>query len=111
MGSLSYEQTIELELNIKIKNEADIIYQKFLKNVKLNPKNYKENGKFLFWSDEHNATYFTIKNDNFYFECRFLHETYDVLVTPSGIFDALKKEYRGVNHLSSAVGENRNYED
>jgi len=39
------------------------------------------------------------------FQCRFLHETYDVEVTPSGIFNALKKEYRGVSHLSSAVRE------
>lgn len=103
MDELTYEQTIELEANIKIKNEAEIIYQNFLKNVKLEAKNYKGEGRFLFWKDQHNATYFTIKNDVFYFECRFLHETYDVQVTPSGIFNALKKEYRGVSHLSSAV--------
>lgn len=105
MEELTYEQTIELELNIKIKNEADAIYQNFLRNVKLEAKNYKGEGKFLFWSDEHNQTYFTIKNEKFYFQCRFLHESYDVEVTPSGIFSALKKEYRGVSHLSSAVRE------
>ena len=105
METLTYEQTIELEANIKIKNEAEIIYQNFLKNVKLEAKNYKGEGKFLFWSDEHNQTYFTIKNEKFVFQCRFLNETYDVEVTPSGIFNALKKEYRGVSHLSSAVRE------
>ena len=100
---MTYLETIELEENIKIKNEADIIYQNFLKNVKLEPKNYKGDGKFLFKSDEHNQTYFTIINDKFVYQCRFLHETYDVLVTPSGIFDALKEKYRGVEHLSFDV--------
>ena len=100
---INYEQTIDLEKSIKIKNEAETIYQNFLKNVKLEVKNYKGEGRFLFWRDQHNAIYFKIKDEIFYFECRFLNETYDVEVTPSGIFDALKKEDRGVLHLSAAV--------
>ena len=103
METLSYEATIELEKNIKIKNQAEAIYQNFLSNVKLEAKNYKGEGRFLFWSDEHNQTYFTLKNDKFIFQCRFLHETYNVDVTPSGIFGAIKNNDRGVTHLESAV--------
>ena len=103
MEDLTYEQTIELEENIKIKNHAQEIYSKFLKNIKLEVKYYKGDGKFIFWSDEHNHTSFEIVNDKFYFKCYFLHESYSVLVTPEGIFSALKKKYRGVEHLESAV--------
>ena len=103
METMTYEQTIELEQNIKLKNEADALYSKFLKNVKLEPSQYKGNGKFIFWYDEHNATYFQIRDDKFFFICAFLHENYTVEVTPSGIFTALKSKYRGVDHFASAV--------
>lgn len=103
METMTYEQTIELEQNIKLKNEADALYSKFLKNVKLEPSQYKGNGKFRFWYDKHNATYFQIRNEKFYFICAFLHEDYTVEVTPAGIFSALKSKYRGVDHFASAV--------
>jgi len=103
MQTLTYEQTIELESNIRLKNEAERIYLLFLNNIKLKAKSYKGDGKFLFWSDEHNAMYFQIRGDKFIFICAFLHENYSVEVTPAGIFDALKKKYRGVEHLSSVV--------
>lgn len=100
---MTYEETIEYEKNIKLVKKAEEIYNQFLKNVKLDVDNYKGDNRFLFWSDNHNATYFKIKDNNFYFECRFLHETYNVLITPEGIFNGLKKNYRGIDHLISAV--------
>ena len=103
MEELTYEQTIELEQNIKLKNEADVLYSKFLKNVKLEPSQYRGNGKFIHWMDEHNKIYFQIKDDKFYFICAFLHEDYTVEATPSGIFSALKSKNRGVEHLSFYV--------
>lgn len=108
MEELTYEQTVELEKNIKIKNEANSIYANFLKNIKLEVKNYKGENSWQFWRDEHNATYFVIRNDTFYFVCKFLHETYDIEVTPSGIFAALKNERSGINHLVSAVRDRPN---
>lgn len=101
---LSYEETIELEKNISVKNEAEKIYSDFLKNIKLSPANYKK-GQFLFWSDQYNEIYFTLMDEEFVFQCRFLHESYDVKVTPSGIFDALKRNYKGVEHLRSVVSK------
>ncbi len=103
MENMTYEQTIELEENIKLKNLANSVYQNFLKNVKLDPSKHKGNGKFEFWSDQYNATYFQVVGDRFVFICEFLHENYEVPVTPSGIFNALKMKYRGVDHLVSAV--------
>lgn len=103
MEEMTYEQTVELEKNIKIKNEANSIYAKFLKNIKLEVKNYYGENKWLFWADEHNATYFVVRNDKFHYVCKFLHESYDIEVTPQGIFSALKNERSGVNHLISAV--------
>ena len=108
MEELTYEQTVELEKNIKIKNEANSIYANFLKNIKLEVKHYQGENRWLFWEDEHNATYFEIRNEHFHFLCAFLHETYDIEVTPSGIFAALKNERSGVSHLVSAVRDRPN---
>lgn len=103
MENLTYEQTIELEQNIKLKNEAETLYANFLKNIKLEPSKYKGDGIFSHWKDEYNETYFKIKENKFYFVCAFLHEDYTVEVTPSGIFSALQKKYRGVDHFTTAV--------
>ena len=104
---MTYEETIELEQNVKLKNEAESIYKKFLKNVKLEPKKYQGNGRFLFWADEHNKIYITLKNDIFVLECRFLNENYDVEITPTFIFNGLKNKYRGIDHLKAYVRDNR----
>ncbi len=105
---MTYEETIELEENVKLKNEADKIYQDFRDNVKLDAGKYKGNGKFEFTSDQYNATYFEFCNDSIRYICDFLHENYVVNVSPKGIFTALKSKYRGVEHLKSAV-RNKNY--
>lgn len=103
MNELSYEQVIELEQNIKLKNKADEIYEKFKRNIKLDVSKYSGEGRFIIASDSHNTTYIRLKNDEFVLECRFLHETYDVTITPQCIFNALKVNYRGVGHLESYV--------
>lgn len=100
---MTYEEIIELEENIQLKNKANEIYEKFCKNIKLEVSKYKGDGRFLHWSDSHNSTYFTVQGDKIYYECRFLHESYDVECTPNGIFSGLKREYRGIDHLESAV--------
>jgi hypothetical protein len=99
---MDYNETKELEKNIKIKNEAEDVYKKFLNNIKLEAKNYSE-GRFLFWSDSHNATYFAIKDGHFIFQCRFLHETYNVTVTKEALFGYIKNNYRGYDHFKTAV--------
>lgn len=105
---MDYNATIELEENIKIKNKANELYDLFLKNINLNVKNYEGNGKFLHWSDSHNATYFVLKDNIFYYECDFLHESYKVCVTPESLFNYIKNKYRGVDHFDSAVRYPRN---
>lgn len=103
---MNYEETIELEESIKLKNEADRIWKNFKKNIKFEAKNYKGKGRFLHWQDSHNATYFELnEKDQWVYVCEFLHESYKCVVTPSHIFSYLKREYRGVDHLRSVVGD------
>jgi len=103
---MNYEETVELEKNIKIKNKAEKLYGMFLKNVKLEVGKYKKDGKFIFWSDSHNKTYFTLENDVFTFQSRFLHESYDVTMTLDSLFTKIKENYRGIDHLEQAVKPN-----
>ena len=70
---LTYEQTIELEKNVRFKNEAEGIYRDFLEHVTFPVKDFV-NGKFKWWNDSHNETYFTVKDKGFTFVCNFLHE-------------------------------------
>jgi len=96
---MNYEETVEFEENVKIKEEADKICRDFKANVKLEMKNYKGNGIFVLWSDSHNKILVDVSGANPSFQCRFLHEEYDVLVRPSSVFSAIKAKYRGVAHL------------
>lgn len=101
---MTYEETIELENNVMLKNRADEIYKKFKKNISFRAKDYKGKGRFLHWSDSYNATYFELDSeDRWVFVCDFIHEDYRFIVTPSYIFGYLKKDAKGIGHLVSAV--------
>lgn len=102
INELTYEQTIELEKNVKIKNEAQELYRDFVSNWKLNVRSFND-GQFEDWNDTHNRCFITIKENVFTYHCRFLHESYDVIVTPSHLFSYIKNEYRGLAHFKSAV--------
>lgn len=95
---LTYEQVIEMEESIRLKNKAEEIYNNFIKNVKLDLRTFKD-GRFKIWNDSYNATYLEISDNKLIYQCRFLHETYNIEVTPSAIYSALKNECRGVEHL------------
>ena len=102
---MNYEETIELEKNIKIKNEVDEILKKFNKYVKLDAGSFnKKKRMFTIWKDSHNATYLKINDDGtFSFVCDFLHEGYSVLVSEQSLFNKIKNKYRGYDHFKSMV--------
>lgn len=99
---MNYQETIELEKNIKIKNEAEKIYKDFMNNVTLSVSKFKD-GKFKTWSDSHNATYIKIVDNTFVFVCDFLHENYSVKITPECLFGYVKNKYRGLEHLKAEI--------
>lgn len=99
---MDYEETKKLEQNIKIKNEVDEVYQKFLDNISLKVKNYKD-GRFIHWQDSHNAIYFALIDGEFVFQCRFLHEKYNVIINKKHLFKYIKEDYRGYGHFKVAV--------
>lgn len=96
---MTYEETVELEANIKMKDEANRIYADFIKNIKLELSQYQGGGKFKIWSDSHNAKYVVVHEVHFEYICNFLHENYSVVVTPEKIFDAIVGKSRVVEHL------------
>lgn len=53
MEDLTYEQTVELEKNVKIKNEADQVYRDFINHYTLKVSEF-ENGEFEDWNDSNN---------------------------------------------------------
>ena len=101
---MDYKETKELEINVKIKNEADKIYRDFLSNIKLPVSGYHE-GKFKIWNDSHNSIYVYIIQNYFVFECCFLHEHYVVEVTPEALFNKIKSDNRGIGHLKSRIAQ------
>jgi hypothetical protein len=96
---MTYEETVELAKNVKIKNEADILYKKFMSEATLKPESYS-NGKFKVWSDCHNAEYIKINSaGNFVYIGDYLNNKYEIEITPSSIFSKLKSGCRGVGHI------------
>lgn len=102
VNDLTYEQTIELEQNVKIKNQADELYKTFLKKCSLHVSKFKD-GKFELWSDQHNAAYLKVSDDGFVWQGRFLHESYDVPIKPGSFFTLIKQKYRGMDHVISWI--------
>ena len=100
---MDYEGTIELEKNIIVKNSANQIYADFNAYVTFSAKNYEGDGIFKQWSDSHNATFFVMRKDHIVFQCRFLHEKYDLIISPSTLFEYIKKDYRGLHHLYQVI--------
>lgn len=100
---MDYEQTVELEQNVKIKEEAESICRDFHKNINLNCAKYRGDGEFVLWEDSHNHIYISCGKKHLGFHCRFLHETYDITISPSAVFSAIKEKKRVVDHLRSHV--------
>jgi hypothetical protein len=104
---MNYEETVELEKNVKLKDEAERICRDFHKNIKLDCAKYRGDSEFVLWEDSHNHIYVSCGKKYFGFHCRFLHETYDITVSPSAVFSALKSKNRVIEHLrSSAANQN-----
>lgn len=98
---MDYEETVEIEHNVKIKNEAEKICSDFKKNMQLKISNYKGKGQFEIWSDCHNAAFVVVHDDCFELQCRFLHESYNIKVTPSIVFNGIKNKDMVIDHLRS----------
>lgn len=103
LEELTLEMTSELEKAIAIKKEVEQICADFKKYFKLNAGTW-ENKRFTVWSDSNNATYIAFDQHNdLVFQCRFLHETYDVIIRPSNLFNYIRDSYRGMEHFKSAI--------
>lgn len=101
---MTYEETVELEKHVKIKNEADEIFRDFQKHANFKASSYIEKGnRFHIWGDSHNDTYVQITGGEFVYQCRFLNETYDVTITPSAIFGYINNKYKGLGHFEAYI--------
>ena len=98
---MTYEETVELEKNVKIKDEAEKICRDFRNNVVLRVKDYDGAGRFKIWSDSSNAVYVRVADEGLEFQGRFLHNNYDVMVNPASVFSAIKNGSRVIGHLES----------
>lgn len=98
--NMTYEQTCELERNIKIKNKAKEIVAGFKDNVTLN-LNTKNGLRFTIWSDSHNAIYLEISNEKMFFICDFLNENYAITVDESCVFSGIASGNNVIGHLAS----------
>lgn len=102
MKKMTYEETVELERNIKIKNKAKEIVREFKKNVSLDLSTKKGN-RFTIWQDQYNATYIEISKEDIIFVCNFLHEKYSIIVDESNIFNGILHCDKVIGHLASAA--------
>lgn len=107
---MTYEETIELELNVKIKNKAQEIYKGFVDNTSLSLKDYK-NGRFKLWCDSNNAKYLDLKSSDPVLILDYINNNHRITVTPSSIFSAIKSMDRFVTHLASMAKVKLNLND
>lgn len=90
---LTYDQTIELEKNLKVRDRADKIHKDFIRNVSFPMERYQGNGKFLVKSTELCSSYFVLQSESDYwiFVYTSRGDSVKIDVTPHGIYNAIKK--------------------
>lgn len=96
---MNYDRALEAEHFIELSNKSKKLFSLTSKTIKLELKNYKGNNRFELWSDSYNTISLEVRRDHCVFQCRFLHESYDVILTPKGIYNAMRDENRGIDHL------------
>lgn len=99
---MNYKETIELEKNIKIKDQADRLYSDFMRYGILQLNKFSE-GKFILWQDTHNKSFIIIENNKIKYCCEFINNSYEIIISPAYIFEAIKREDRGLAHLKSRI--------
>ena len=92
---LTYDQTIELENNLKVRGRADKIYKDFIRNVTFPMERYQGNGKFLVAAAELHSSHFQLVNNGNVDYWELIHVsrggTTKIVITPRDIYNAIKK--------------------
>lgn len=102
LNTLTSDQIAELEKLIEYNKKADKIVKDFYEYVTLNMKGFK-NGNFMIYNDNYNKQYLTIEKGIPVVHCRFLHESYDIVIEKDIILQYLKDNYRGLSHVISMI--------
>jgi len=99
---MDYQETIELERNIKIKNKAQEIVQGFKKTVKLDLTTKKGN-RFTIWADSHNANYVEIEEEEIIFIGDYLSQNMSIPISYSSIFNAIARGDSVVRYVAATA--------
>lgn len=95
---MDLKEAQELKRNIELKEEAYEIYNRAISLIELKGEQF-DNGRFKIMDDGHNRKYISFSGGNMVYNYEGLHFNYIVVITPESIFNGLKSNYRGVDHL------------
>jgi hypothetical protein len=106
LRSLTAKELKLIAKRVELLEKAEQIVSDFQKHVVLKMKDFDvTTGRFVIWKDSNNATYLRHSEPEraWVYECRFLHEIYNVVITTELIFSAMESNYKGLDHFTAYV--------
>ena len=90
---LTAEDLADIEVLQKFRKEAEKLYRVVVNNQKV-PLVLDDMNRYKLWDDSNNAEYLALKDGEWFWQARYLHQTYDVPINMEKIYKMMVGGYQ-----------------
>ena len=90
---LTAEDLADIEVLQKLRKEADRLYRVIVNNQKV-PLILDDQNRYKLWDDGNNAEYLALKDGEWVWQARYLHQTYDIPINLEKIYQTMVNGYK-----------------
>lgn len=90
---LTAEDLADIEVLQKLRREAEKLYRVVVNNQKV-PLILDNQNRYKLWDDSNNAEYLALKDGEWIWQARYLHQTYDVPINMEKIYRMMVSGYQ-----------------
>ena len=90
---LTAEDLADIEVLQKLRKEAERLYRVIVNNQKV-PLILDDQNRYKLWDDGDNAEYLALKDGEWVWQARYLHQTYDVPINKEKIYRIMVSGYQ-----------------
>ena len=90
---LTAEDLADIEVLQKLRKEAEKLYRAVVNNQRV-PLILDDMNRYKLWDDSNNAEYLTLKDGEWIWQARYLHQSYDVPINKEKIYRIMVSGYQ-----------------
>ena len=90
---LTAEDLADIEVLQKLRKEAERLYRVIVNNQKV-PLILDDQNRYKLWDDGNNAEYLALKDGEWVWQARYVHQTYDVPINLEKIYQTMVNGYK-----------------